>query len=62
MARTAEDFLSRRSRSLLLGARTAISMAPRVTELMAEELGRDESWAKSQADAFRELAQNYLPS
>ena len=61
MARTVEDFLSRRTRSLLLGARTAIAMAPRVAALMAEELGRDDAWAQAQVKAFEKLAEGYLP-
>ena len=61
MARTVEDFLSRRTRSLLLGARTAIAMAPRVAALMAEELGRDDAWAQAQVKAFVKLAEGYLP-
>ena len=61
MARTVEDVLSRRTRLLLLDARAAMEVAPRVAELMAAELGRDSAWRRSQVDAFRELAQGYLP-
>ncbi|TDI46342.1 MAG: glycerol-3-phosphate dehydrogenase/oxidase [Acidobacteria bacterium] len=61
MARTVEDFLSRRTRSLLLGARTAIAMAPRVAALMAEELDRDDAWAQAQVETFVKLAEGYLP-
>jgi glycerol-3-phosphate dehydrogenase len=60
MARTVEDFLSRRTRSLVLGAETAMAMAPRVAELMAEELGRDESWVEHETRDFLELAREYL--
>ncbi len=60
MARTVGDFLSRRSRSLLLDARAAIEIAPRVAEVMAEALGRDDDWRDSQAAAFVELAAGYL--
>jgi glycerol-3-phosphate dehydrogenase len=60
MARTAEDFLSRRTRLLLLDARAAIAAAPRVAALMAAELGRDERWRSEQVDVFRELARGYL--
>ena len=34
--------------------------APRVAELMAEELGRDESWVERETRAFEELARGYL--
>ena len=61
MARTVEDFLSRRTRSLLLDARAAIEAAPRVAALMAAELQRDDAWADAQVDAFTELARAYLP-
>ena len=37
MARTVEDVLSRRSRSLLLGAKAAIECAPKVAAIMANE-------------------------
>ncbi len=60
MARTVEDVLSRRSRSLLLDARAAISVAPEVARLMAGELGRDEAWEAAQVEAFSDLASGYL--
>ena len=61
MARTVEDALARRSRALFLDARAAIRMAPRVAELMAKELGRDDAWRSSQVEAFTSLARGYLP-
>ncbi|MFW5951535.1 MAG: glycerol-3-phosphate dehydrogenase/oxidase [Gemmatimonadota bacterium] len=61
MARTVDDVLARRSRSLVLDARAAMEIAPRVAELMAVELGRDEAWQRDQVDAFRTLAEGYLP-
>ncbi|HSF15075.1 MAG TPA: glycerol-3-phosphate dehydrogenase/oxidase [Vicinamibacteria bacterium] len=62
MARTVEDFLSRRTRALLLDAKASIEAAPRVAALMAEALGRDEDWQKSQIEAYRALARHYHPS
>lgn len=62
MARTVEDFLSRRTRALLLGAKVSIEMAPRVAEMMAAELGRDASWVESQVREYTELAQGYIVS
>jgi glycerol-3-phosphate dehydrogenase len=62
MARTVEDFLSRRTRSLLLDARASIEAAPRVAKLMAETLGRDASWEAHQVETYRKLAHTYLPS
>jgi len=62
MARTVEDALARRSRALFLDARAAIAMAPRVAELMADELGRDEGWRSAQVASFTALARGYLPA
>ncbi|MBA3312421.1 MAG: glycerol-3-phosphate dehydrogenase/oxidase [Planctomycetota bacterium] len=60
MARTVEDVLSRRTRSLLLDARASMEMAPRVASVMAEELGRDETWIAAQVESYTALAQGYL--
>jgi glycerol-3-phosphate dehydrogenase len=61
MARTVEDFLSRRTRNLLLDARASIEMAPVVAEWMAKELKNDGSWQKSQVAEYEQLAKNYIP-
>lgn len=60
MARTVDDVLARRTRALLLDARAAIEMAPRVASLMATELGRDGRWRDEQVAAFVALARGYL--
>jgi glycerol-3-phosphate dehydrogenase len=60
MARTVEDFLSRRTRSLLLDARASIEMAPRVAAVMAVELGYDADWQAAQVAAYTTLARQYL--
>ena len=62
MARTVEDVLSRRTRALLLNARAAIEMAPRVAELLAAELRYGSDWREAQLSAFRALAASYLPA
>ncbi|MGH7232760.1 MAG: glycerol-3-phosphate dehydrogenase/oxidase [Nitrospiraceae bacterium] len=59
MARTVEDALARRTRALLLNARAAVEIAPRVAELMARELGRDAAWQAEQVRTFQELANGY---
>jgi glycerol-3-phosphate dehydrogenase len=59
-ARTLEDVLSRRTRSLLLDAQSAIESAPTVAAVLAKELGRDDAWAKTQVEEFTELAKGYL--
>ena len=61
MARTVEDVLARRLRTLFLDARAALEMAPQVAALLARELGRDTAWQEEQLRAFRELAAGYLP-
>jgi glycerol-3-phosphate dehydrogenase len=45
---------------LILGARASIEMAPKVAELMAQELGRDESWKNQQISTYKNLAKGYL--
>ena len=62
MARTVDDVLARRTHALLLDARAAIDAAPRTARIMAEELGRDERWVRTQVDNFTEIAQRYLAS
>ena len=61
MARTVEDVLARRTRSLLLDARASIEAAPAVAKLMAAELGQDPAWIDKQVDEYRTLARGYLP-
>ncbi len=59
MARTVEDILSRRTRSLLLDAKASVAAAAQTAELIAGELGRDDAWKAEQTDAFRSLAAGY---
>ena len=59
LARTVEDVLARRTRALFLNARAALVMAPRVAELMAQELGRDAAWQAAQISEFTKLARQY---
>ena len=60
MARTLEDSLSRRTRALQLDAQEAIRIAPRVAEIMAEEMGYNKNWETKQIQLFNTLAKNYL--
>ncbi|MGA8656727.1 MAG: glycerol-3-phosphate dehydrogenase/oxidase [Chthoniobacterales bacterium] len=60
MARTAEDILSRRTRSLLLDAKAAIEVAPRVAKILADKLQRDKKWVDEQVSSFNDVAQNYV--
>ncbi len=58
-ARTVEDVLARRSRWLLLDARSAANAAGGVAEIMRDELG-DRFDAEASAAAFIRLAESYL--
>jgi glycerol-3-phosphate dehydrogenase len=60
MARTVEDVLARRTRALLLGARASIEAAPKVAELMAHELGADDTWKRESVAKFETVAQGYV--
>jgi glycerol-3-phosphate dehydrogenase len=60
MARTVEDILARRTRALFLNAKAAIRMAPRVANILASELGRDENWQTEQVKSFSQTAKGYL--
>ncbi|NHE58375.1 glycerol-3-phosphate dehydrogenase/oxidase [Cyclobacterium plantarum] len=60
MAQKIEDFLSRRCRILLLDAKAAMHMAPKVAAIMAKELGKDEDWIRQELEEFYKLAKKYL--
>ena len=60
MARTVEDVLARRMRLLFLDARGAITLAPAVAEIMAEELKKDKKWIETQIADFNNIAKAYL--
>ena len=47
-------------RALLLDARASIEIAPKVAEVMATELGRDEAWAKEAVETYEKLAGRYV--
>ena len=59
MALTVDDVLARRVRLLFVDAREAEKAAPRVAEIMAAELGRDQAWIDEQVKTFTEIAQHY---
>ncbi len=59
MARTVDDVLARRSRSLIRNARAAAEAAPEVAAFLAEHLGRPDGWAEAQVESFRALASGY---
>jgi glycerol-3-phosphate dehydrogenase len=60
MAVKLEDVLSRRFRILLLDARAAMEMAPKVVEIMAKELGMDQNWIEDELKEFKKTANKYI--
>lgn len=60
MARTVEDVLARRTRCQLLDARESIKMAPKVAEIMAQELGYDKAWEEQQISNYEKVTSNYI--
>ena len=59
-ARTVGDVLCRRTRALFLDAHASLEAAPRVAELMAAELGRDQAWQADQVAGFTALAKGFM--
>lgn len=59
MARTVDDVLSRRSRSLLFDAEAASQAAEPVAQILAEELQRPPAWVQQQTESFQQIAQGY---
>lgn len=60
MARSVEDILARRTRSLLLDAKAALKAAPKVAKILAHELGKSKSWQQEQCKEFARVARKYL--
>lgn len=60
MAQTVEDFLSRRTRALLLDARASVEMAPDVARIMADELDKNKDWQDQQIKDYKALSMNYI--
>jgi glycerol-3-phosphate dehydrogenase len=60
MARTVEDVLARRTRSLLLDAQASIEAARVTAEFMASELRQTEQWQQAQVAEYISLARGYL--
>lgn len=61
-ARSVEDVLARRTRSLYLDAGACREIAPLVASLMAAELGRDQAWQSQQLKNFDAVAAKCLPT
>ena len=61
MARTVEDVLARRTRTLFLDQKAALAQAPEIARVLAEKLGRDAAWQQSQLAAFAATAAHFAP-
>lgn len=59
MARSVEDVLARRMRVLFLDAKEAASLAARVAEIVAKELGKPKEWEEQQVIEFTKLTNQY---
>lgn len=60
MARTLEDVLSRRTRSLLLDAKASCECAEAVAKYMAKELKKNQDWITEEVNNFKQIAQIYM--
>jgi glycerol-3-phosphate dehydrogenase len=60
MARTVDDFLSRRTRATVLNVRAAVTMAPAVARILAQELGRSSDWVSDQVAQYESIASGYM--
>jgi glycerol-3-phosphate dehydrogenase len=60
LARTIEDVLSRRTRALLLDAKASLEAAPRVGEILAEELGYSSDQIATQLEQYRQVCSGYI--
>ncbi|NSW95166.1 MAG: FAD-dependent oxidoreductase [Bacteroidales bacterium] len=56
---TLEDVLARRTRALFLDVKASLSMADKVAEIIASELGFDEEWKKNQVELYEKLTKIY---
>jgi glycerol-3-phosphate dehydrogenase len=60
MVFTLEDMLARRTRCLFLDAKETVRIAPKVAEILADELDKDQFWQTEQINQFNQLASNYI--
>lgn len=60
MARTVEDILARRVRTLFLDARATLEIIPMVAKMSAKELDKDAVWEQQQIKEFTNIANQYV--
>jgi len=58
-ARTAYDFLARRTRAVFLDAEEALKIAPKVIQIMANELQKDANWQENELQNFSKIIKDY---
>ncbi|MFN2448524.1 MAG: glycerol-3-phosphate dehydrogenase C-terminal domain-containing protein [Candidatus Baltobacteraceae bacterium] len=61
MARTLDDLLARRTRTLFIDAGQALAQAPQAADLLTAELHRNAAWRTEELRRFAELARAYMP-
>jgi glycerol-3-phosphate dehydrogenase len=59
MAINLDDIMSRRSRCLFLDIKESLFIAPKVVEIMAKELSKNNDWKKEQLKQFHKLTKIY---
>ncbi len=59
MARTVEDVLARRTRTLFLDSRAAVAVAATTAAMMSTLQGRDARWVQQQVTDFEDIARHY---
>ncbi|WP_410521951.1 glycerol-3-phosphate dehydrogenase C-terminal domain-containing protein, partial [Borreliella garinii] len=59
-AKTIDDVLARRTRSLPLNPQATIAAAPRVAAIMMKKLNKSEEWKNEQIKSFSEISKKYL--
>ncbi|HFS67363.1 MAG TPA: FAD-dependent oxidoreductase, partial [Flavobacteriia bacterium] len=59
-ARTAYDFLARRTRAMFLDAKEAQKIAPKVIQIMAVILNKDSNWQEQELKNFNKVVKDYL--
>ena len=60
MARTIEDVLARRVRTLFLDAKATLEIIPIVAKILSEELNKDAIWEQQQIEEFNSIAKQYV--
>lgn len=61
MAMTLTDLLARRTRSLLLDAKAAVEIAPRVAAILQKRMAQTDAWREEEIERFKTFARPYLP-